>query len=40
MMIKKSIDSVETYAHGTSKDLMCKKQEIKCNKIMRQYKNV
>ena len=27
-----SIDSTETYAHGTSKDLVHKKQEIKCNK--------
>ena len=35
-----SINSKETYAHGTSKDLVCKKEEIKCNDIMKQYKNV
>ena len=35
-----SIDSIETYAHGTSKDLVCKKNEIKCNNIIKQYKNV
>ena len=26
-----SIDSIETYAHKTSKNLVCKKEEIKCN---------
>ena len=35
-----SIDSIETYTHGTSKDLVCKKNEIKCNNIIKQYKNV
>ena len=30
-----SIDSKENYAHGTSKDLLCKKEEIKCNNIMK-----
>ena len=35
-----SIDSTETYAHGTSKDLVCKKQECKCNDMIKQYKNV
>ena len=30
-----SINSIETYAHGTSKDLVCKKEEIKCNKIIK-----
>ena len=35
-----SIDLIETYAHGTSKDLVCKKEEFKCNNIMQQYKNV
>ena len=34
------IDSIETYAHGTSKGLAYKKEEIKCNKIIKQYKNV
>ena len=31
---------IETYAHGTSKDLACKKEEIKCNNIIKQNKNV
>ena len=35
----KSIDSIETYAYQINKDLVCKKEEIKCNKI-KQYKNV
>ena len=35
-----SIDSTETNARGTSKDLLCKKEEIKCNSIIKQYKNV
>ena len=34
-----SIDSIETYAYGTNKDLMCKKEEIKCSNIRKQYKN-
>ena len=25
-----SIDSIETHAYGTSEDLVCKKEEIKC----------
>ena len=25
------IDSIETYAYGTSKDLVCEKEEIKCS---------
>ena len=33
------IDSIEPYAYGTNKDLVCKKQEIKCNNIIKQYKN-
>ena len=28
-----SIDSIETYAYGMNKDLVCKKEEIKCNNI-------
>ena len=36
----KSIDSIETYAYRTSEDLVCKKEEIKCNNIIKQYKNV
>ena len=35
-----SIDSIETYAYGTSKDLICKKEKTKVNKIIKQYKNV
>ena len=35
-----STDSIETYAYGASKDLACKKEEIKCNNIIKQYQNV
>ena len=35
-----SINSIETYAYGMNKDLVYKKEEIKCNNIMKQYKNV
>ena len=34
-----SSDSIETYAYDTSKGLICKKEEIKSNKIIKQYKN-
>ena len=34
-----SIDSVETYAYGTSKDLVSEKEVIKCNNIIKRYKN-
>ena len=34
-----SIDSIETYAYGTSKDLVSGKEEIKCNGIVKRYKN-
>ena len=30
-----SIDSIEAYACGTSKDLVNEKEEIKCNKIIK-----
>ena len=33
-----SIDSVETYAFGTSKDIVCQKEELKCNNIIRKYR--
>ena len=33
-----SIDSIETYAYGISKDLVSKKEEIKCSNITKQYK--
>ena len=35
-----SIDSIETYAYGMNKNLVCKKEEIKCNNIIKQYENV
>ena len=34
-----SIDLIETYAYGTSKDLVSEKEEIKCNNIKKRYKN-
>ena len=34
------IHLIETYAHRTNKDLVRKKEEIKCNNIIKQYKNV
>ena len=34
-----SIDAIETYTYGTSKDLVSEKEEIKCNNTMKQYKN-
>ena len=33
-----SIDSIETYAYWTSKDLVCKKEEIKCNNLIKNTK--
>ena len=30
-----SIDSIETFAYGTSKDLVSEKEEIKCNCIIK-----
>ena len=35
-----AIDLIETYAYGLSKDLICKKENIKRNNIIKQYKNV
>ena len=32
-----SIDSLETHAYGTSKDLVSQKEEIKCNNIIKRY---
>ena len=34
-----SIESIETHAYETSKDLVSEKEEIKCNNIIKQYKN-
>ena len=36
----KSIDQIETYVRGTSKDLVCKEKGIKCNNIIKKQKNV
>ena len=33
-----SIDLIETYAYGTSKNLVGKKEEIQCSKIIKGYK--
>ena len=33
-----SLDSMETYAHKASKDLVCTKEEIKFNNTLKQYK--
>ena len=35
-----SIDSVETYVHEINKGLVCKKEEIKCDNIIKKCKNV
>ena len=34
-----STDSIETYPHGRSKDLASEKKDIKCNNIIKRYKN-
>ena len=34
------VDSIETNAYGMNKGLVYKKEEIKCNNITKQYKNV
>ena len=34
-----SIDSIETNAYETNKDLVSQKEMIKCNDIIKQYKN-
>ena len=35
-----SIDSIETYAYGTSKNVVCKKKEIQSSNITKQSKNI
>ena len=35
-----SVDSIETYAYGMSKDLVTWKEEIKCSSIIKAYKNI
>ena len=37
--IVQSINSIETYAYGTSKELACKREEVECNNIIKQYKD-
>ena len=32
-----SIDSIESYAYGTSTDLVSEKEEIKCNSTIKRY---
>ena len=34
-----SIDLIETYAHGTSKDLVSEKEKIESKTIIKRYKN-
>ena len=34
-----SIDSIETYAYETSKEVVCKKEDIKFSNIIKQYKS-
>ena len=34
-----SIDLIETYTYGTSKNLVSEKKEIKCNNIIKRYQN-
>ena len=33
-----SIDSIKTYAYGTNKDVVIVEEEIKCNRLIKQYK--
>ena len=33
-----SIDSIETYSYGMNENLVCRKEEIKCNNIIKQHK--
>ena len=41
MLIKELNQLIQLkHAYGTSKDLACKKEEIKCNNIMKKFKNV
>ena len=34
-----SIDSIQTYASRTSRDILSKKEDKKCSNIIQQYKN-
>ena len=35
-----SVDSIEIHEYRMNKDLACKKKEIKCNNVIKQYKIV
>ena len=35
-----SLDSIETYAYGSNKDLVSEKEEIKYNNIIKQHKKL
>ena len=36
--IMQSIDSIEKYLYGTSKDLVSEKEKVKCDSIIKRYK--
>ena len=36
--IMQSIDSIEKYLYGTSKDVVSEKEKVKCNSIIKRYK--
>ena len=38
--IMQTIDSIETYIYEINRNLVCKREEIKCYNIIKQYKNV
>ena len=38
--IMQTIDSIETYVYEINRNLVCKREEIKCYNIIKQYKNV
>ena len=37
--IMQTIDSIETYIYEINRNLVCKREEIKCYNIIKQYKN-
>ena len=39
LFLLQSIDSIETNAYETNKDLVSQKEKIKCNDIIKQYRN-
>ena len=34
-----SNDSIETYVYGTSNDLVCEKEKVDCNNMIKRYKS-